>query len=268
MPSSDSHDHDLGLAHDLPLLERRAALGLVAAAGAAAWLWGSSPIRAAAAACVADPRETAGPFPADGTNMARGPTSNALASKAVVRSDIRSSFVGGSNATAVGVPVRMTLTLVDAGAGCRPLAGHVVYVWHCDAEGRYSLYDLPQESWLRGVQVTDAGGRVSFTTVFPGYYPGRYPHIHFEVFRNLASATNGRNGLLVGQLAMPREPSAAVYATRDYGNSAAAFAGSSIQADGIFRDNLPAQIAQQTLAMSGSPAAGYSATGTVGLLTG
>jgi protocatechuate 3,4-dioxygenase beta subunit len=38
------------------------------------------------------------------------------------------------------------------------------------------------ESYLRGVQVTDSNGQVTFTTIYPACYSGRWPHIHFEVF--------------------------------------------------------------------------------------
>jgi protocatechuate 3,4-dioxygenase beta subunit len=122
------------------------------------------------------PEETQGPYPGDGSN---GP--NVLSLTGVVRSDIRSSFAGLSG-TADGVPVTLVLTIVSA-SSCAPLAGRAVYLWHCDRPGRYSLYSsgVTNQNYLRGVQEADASGKVTFTTIFPGCYAGRWPHIHFEV---------------------------------------------------------------------------------------
>lgn len=293
--------HDLGLAHDLKtmtrLASRRRALGWFAGASGAAMLascdGGSSaamsasaggteasgatptPSPAATAAptpaatggsCVADPVETNGPYPADGTNISSGITSNVLTAANVVRSDIRSSFLGSSTATAAGVPVVLTLTLVDVNAACAPLAGHAIYLWHCDRDGKYSLYDLPAESYLRGVGVTDSNGRATFTTIFPGCYAGRWPHIHFEVFSSLANATGGRYARLVSQLAMPSAACGTVYnGASGYTASIRNFAGVSLSSDNVFGDNSSAQIAQQTPAMSGNIADGYTAVAVIGI---
>ena len=87
----------------------------------------------------------------------------------------------------------ITLTVANVNAACVPLAGYAVYLWHCDRTGNYSLYGTAAgESYLRGVQVTDANGRVTFTTIFPARYDGRWPHIHFEVFSTLSNALSGR----------------------------------------------------------------------------
>ena len=130
------------------------------------------------------PEETQGPFPGDGSN---GP--NVLGSTGVVRSDIRSSFAG-LNGTADGVPLSIVLTIVSAST-CAPLAGRAVYLWHCDRVGRYSLYSsgITNQNYLRGTQEADSSGRVSFTSIFPGCYAGRWPHIHFEVYPSLAGAS-------------------------------------------------------------------------------
>jgi len=163
--------------------------------------------------------------------------------------------------------VTFTITVVDANNGCAPLAGYAVYVWHCDAGGNYSLYTLPNESYLRGVQVTDANGQVTFTTIFPGCYSGRYPHIHFEVFSSLANATNGRSAVLISQFAMPASECNAAYATSTYSGSANNFANISIASDNVFGDNTTAQMAVMTPVMSGSVSADYSASATVGIAT-
>ena len=87
----------------------------------------------------------------------------------MVRQDITSSF-GTSASTAEGVPLTVTLTLLDNANGCIPLAGAAVYAWHCDRDGKYSMYDsgLENENYLRGVQEADANGQVTFKTIYPG----------------------------------------------------------------------------------------------------
>ncbi|MDR6790414.1 protocatechuate 3,4-dioxygenase beta subunit [Sphingomonas sp. BE138] len=228
----------------------------------------STPTPASSAGCVADATETNGPYPADGTNTSSGSTSNALTSVGIVRSDIRSSFLGTPTATASGVQMTLTLTIVNVNATCAPLSGYAIYIWCCDRQGNYSLYTLPAESYLRGVQVTDANGRVTFTLIVPGCYPGRWPHIHFEVFSSLASATSGRYASLISQLAIPTNVCNEVFAdTASYPSSATNLAriGTSPASDSLFGDNTAAQIVQQTLTMSGSASTGYTAAAIIGL---
>jgi len=165
------------------------------------------------------------------------------------------------------VLVKLTLTVVNVNAACAPLAGYAVYLWHCDRSGNYSLYGgAAGESYLRGVQVTDATGQVTFTTIFPACYDGRWPHMHFEIFSSLANATSGRYAVLTSQLAMPAAISTAVFAdTTTYPSSATRFARVSLSSDGIFGDNTAAQVAQQTPSFVGSPSAGYTATALIGI---
>src|SRR5204862_7546171 len=143
--------------------------------------------------CSTIPRETGGPYPGDGTN---GP--NALALTGIVRSVLRPSLAPASGA-AEGVPLTIKLTLVNTGGGCAPLSGYAVYLWHCDREGRYSMYTITDQNYLRGVQESDAGGTVTFTSVFPGCYPGRWPHIHFEIYRSAAQAVAGGGKVKISQ---------------------------------------------------------------------
>lgn len=218
-----------------------------------------------ATTCTADPAETAGPYPADGTNSSSGSTANALTVSGIVRSDIRASFIG-TTTVATGTRLSITLTVVDVNATCAPLANYAVYLWQCDRNGNYSLYSAPTESYLRGVQVTDAAGQVTFTTIVPGCYDGRYPHMHFEVFSSLTAATGGRYAVLTSQLAMPAALCNAVYAdTTLYPASATRFATISTSSDNVFGDNTTAQIAQQTPAFSGSVADGYTASAVIGI---
>lgn len=161
------------------------------------------------------PAEAAGPYPGDGSN---GP--NVLVEAGVVRSDIRTSF-GGFSGWADGVPTTIELTLVDTTKNCAPGTGMTVYVWHCDRAGNYSLYskDTLQENYLRGVQVADADGRVTFTSIFPACDAGSWPHIHFEVFDSLDSAVAGQNARLTSQIALPEDACKKVF---DYDKAYAA----------------------------------------------
>lgn len=95
--------------------------------------------------------------------------------------------------------------MVNTNQSCAPLAGYAVYLWHCTREGTYSMYStsLTGETFLRGVQQADANGQLSFTTIFPGCYDGRYPHMHFEVYPSLAAATTASNAVLTSRLTFP-----------------------------------------------------------------
>ena len=248
-----THDHDLGFSHDLPkMLGRRQMLTLLGAAGLSA-----TALPAAAAACVALPWETAGPYPGDGTNAKNGSTINVLTQQGVIRHDLRPSF-GAFTRKADGVQLDLQLALVGAD-GCTPLAGHATYLWHCDAEGKYSLYDVTDANWLRGVAVADADGMLSFTTLFPGCYDGRWPHIHFEIFTSIEAAVSGKEAILTAQIAMPEAEASAVYAAdARYPSGTENLSHISIATDNVFSDNNPAQIAQQTVTLTGSVEGGYS----------
>jgi protocatechuate 3,4-dioxygenase beta subunit len=298
VPPHQRDEHDLGLVHDLKHIEakrvaRRRALALLGSAGAAGMLaacgggGASAPATSATpppapppppppppptsgggqnGQCVQVAAETGGPFPADGTNSAPGGTSNVLPLSGVVRSDIRSNLIGAA-VTAAGVQLTLTLTLMNVNNNCAALSGYAVYLWHTDRDGNYSLYDVPAQSYLRGVQVSNASGQVTFVTVFPGAYAGRYPHMHFEVFTSLASATSGQFARLTSQLAMPPATCSDVYANAaGYAASVARFNQSTIATDGIFRDNSAAQNAAMTPTITGSISGGLTGTATIGLV--
>ncbi|MGH8945512.1 MAG: intradiol ring-cleavage dioxygenase [Acidimicrobiia bacterium] len=195
------------------------------------------------------PDETAGPFPADGSN---GP--NVLDDEGIVRADITTS-IGGSSGVAEGVPIGINLSIVDTANGSA-LPGAVVYLWHCTADGRYSIYEIENQNYLRGVQVADEAGRVGFTSIFPGCYAGRWPHAHFEVYSSLEEARAGSGSIKISQLALPQGDCEAVYADARYGNSAQNLSRLSLDNDGVFRDGWSDQLAT----MSGSPSEGYTAS--------
>jgi protocatechuate 3,4-dioxygenase beta subunit len=222
---------------------------------------------AAPASCVADPQETNGPYPSDGSNSVNGTISNILQASGVVRSDIRSSF-GTSTNTAAGVPLTLTLTLANTNASCAALAGYAIYIWCCDRAGNYSLYSsgVQNENYLRGVQVTDANGQVTFTLIYPGCYSGRWPHIHFEVYPSLATATSYTNRILTSQFAMPDAINTAVYnGATGYTSSITNYARITLASDNVFGDNTSAQIAAMTPTLAGSVTNGFTGTAVIGL---
>jgi len=188
---------------------------------------------AANATCDTIPEETAGPFPGDGSN---GP--NVLAESGIVRSDLRSSF-GSASGVAEGVPLTIKMLVEDKAKGCARLAGAAVYVWHCDREGRYSLYSqgVTNENYLRGVQVTDGAGLVTFSSIFPACYSGRWPHIHFEVYPSVDTATNSANTIATSQIALPQDACATVFETDGYSQSVRNLSQVSLTSDNVFGDD-------------------------------
>ena len=271
MADDDHDDHRHGLEFDLERLlqqrrGRRGVLALLGGGGVAAMVagYGGSAL-AEDAICIVDASETAGPYPGDGSNTARGSTSNILSESGVVRSDIRSSF-GVSTNTAAGVPLTLRIKIGDAGNACAALPGYAIYVWHCTQDGKYSLYTAPDENYLRGVQVAGEDGTVTFTTIFPGCYDGRWPHIHFEVYPSADVATDHRNAVLTSQFAMPAEACREVYdTTAGYEASIRNFARISIDSDNVFRDNSDAEMTMMTPALTGNSTDGYVAEVTVGV---
>jgi len=179
------------------------------------------------------PDETAGPYPGDGSN---GP--DALEQSGIVRGDLRSSF-GASSGTAEGVPINLELTITDIANGGIPFAGAAVYVWHCDREGRYSMYSdgVTDQNYLRGVQIADANGVVKYTSIFPACYSGRWPHIHFEVYPDQASITDAGNAIATSQVALPEATCNEVYAQTGYEASVSNLSRVSLTSDNVFGDD-------------------------------
>lgn len=281
----DDHDHDLGLQHDLGTLERRGLSRGIGRRGVLGVLGGLSVV--AVAGCADDstpassptassrsgggpggvmggdasvevaegeiPEETAGPYPGDGSN---GP--NVLTESGVVRSDITTSF-GSASGVAEGVPLTLRFKVYDlTGDDVEVMAGAAIYAWHCDRDGAYSMYDgaAVDENYLRGVQEADADGWVELTTIFPGCYAGRWPHVHFEVYESLDAATSASNKLRTSQLAFAQDVCETVYATSGYESSAANLSQVSLDSDGIFSDGYSLQMATT----KGSVTDGYTAT--------
>jgi len=283
--AGEIHDHDRGLLYDLGTMNRRRALGLLGGVGALAALAacstgtgttatgsststtssgtssssGSSSTSSASAdgTLTEVPDETGGPYPADGSNGV-----NVLDDSGIVRSDIRSSF-GSSTTTAAGVPLTIKLTVRDTSTGAVK-TGAAVYLWHCDREGQYSLYSraVTGENYLRGVQETDATGTVTFTSIFPACYSGRWPHIHFEVYSSVADATSSGPIVKTSQIALPQEACDAVYATDGYSASVGNLSQVTLQRDNVFGNDAGIH---QIATMSGNTSSGYTSALTVGV---
>jgi protocatechuate 3,4-dioxygenase beta subunit len=272
---NEIEDHDRGLVFDLrTLVDRRRALTLLGGlgvAGALAACSTSSPTTAGSAAAsgsasstagsgaalVEAPDETAGPFPGDGSNG-----QNVLDDSGIVRQDIRSS-IGSSTTTAEGVPLTIKLTVKDLSTSSA-LVGAAVYAWHCDRDGLYSMYSqgAEDENYLRGVQATDESGTATFTSIYPGCYAGRWPHVHFEVYSKVEDATSSGPIVKTSQIALPQAACEAVYATSGYEQSVGNLSRVSLQSDNVFGDDGGAH---QLATMSGSASTGYTAALTIGV---
>jgi len=260
----DSEHHDRGLQFDLAaLVGRRRLLGLFAGGVGAAALTAcglagrggssgsatSTTTAAGSSGTLSEtPEETAGPYPGDGSNGV-----NVLSESGIVRSDIRSSF-GSSTTTAPGVPLTITIQVVDQTGAAQ--AGHAVYLWHCDRDGKYSLYTVPNENYLRGVQETAGDGAVTFTSVYPACYDGRWPHIHYDVYPSLASATSASSKKATSQIALPRDVCQVVYATSGYEQSVSNLERVSLTTDMVFGDSWQTELGTVT----GDTTSGYSCT--------
>jgi protocatechuate 3,4-dioxygenase beta subunit len=180
--------------------------------------------------CAVTPTETIGPYPS-------------LAD--FFRSDIRE---GKS-----GTVLTLTLKVVDVGAGCAPVSGANVEIWHVDAAGNYSQYGTQTtQTFLRGIQTTNSSGEVTFTTIYPGWYQGRATHIHVEVTINGVSRK-------ATQIAFPESVNNTVHMSGAY--AARGANPMSNASDGIFADSLSSEL----VTPSGSAASGYSVTFQVGI---
>lgn len=182
--------------------------------------------------CTVTNSETEGPYPI------HEPSS-------LVKADIR-----GDRA---GVTLTVNITIRNKNTGCEAVDAAKVDIWHCDALGQYSEYgSLTSVSWLRGRQTTDADGLTSFTSIFPGWYSGRSPHIHVHVYDSA-----GRS-LLVTQIAFPDDLCRTVYTSAsDYISHGVH--DTLLASDSVFRDGYDNELAS----FDGSVADGYTLTHTI-----
>lgn len=128
----------------------------------------------------------------------------------LLRTDIRPNL-DGEGLAAAGIELELILKLAHAGRLPTPVTGAAVYVWHSDACGEYSVYGKNDTSYLRGIGVTGADGRVRFRSIYPGTYLGREPHIHFEVYPSLFAVDRPDACILRSRILFPKAVSGEVY---------------------------------------------------------
>ena len=178
------------------------------------------------------------------------------------RSNILSNLDGSETQT--GIAFTLNITVVDSENSCAPMQGVQVDIWHCNAAGVYS--DIAAESttgqtWLRGYQLTDANGLVSFTTIIPGWYSGRTTHIHLRLRSSYNEASSTSDGSNTTQVFFPQdlvdelETSVAPYASEGTNPTTNA-------ADRVYTDQTHGEM---LMTLTGSNSAGYSADVTISL---
>lgn len=195
--------------------------------------------------CILIPQETAGPYPLDLSK-----------NSSMFRQDITQGNTG--------IPLELTLTVVNVNNGCAPIPNARVDIWHCNKDGYYSGFSNQPgylgtksyvgETFFRGIQLTDSSGQAHFTTIYPGWYPGRVTHIHFQVFLNsVLSATS--------QMAFPETLNTTLNDTAPY--SAHGQNSTKNTNDNVFSDSSNTQYQIVTIAANDS--GGYDASLTVGI---
>lgn len=187
--------------------------------------------------CELSPSETAGPFPIK------------------TPSDLMKSNIVSDR---IGVALLFTLKVLNKSNDCNPLSGVYVDVWHCDAQGYYSEYgntalqqsDYTNAHFLRGRQITDSNGNASFISIFPGWYPGRAPHIHLEIL------DANEKSIKISQIAFPKAVCDDVYATASYQGEADTLNSK----DNVFNNSLTGNMADS---VTGNTTDGYTLLKTI-----
>lgn len=158
-----------------------------------------------------------------------------------------------------GTPLTIKVYIRNVNASCAVIKGAIVDIWHCDAAGNYSQYGGTQMqstnytsvNFLRGRQTTDANGMAAWTSIYPGWYSSRAPHIHVHVYNSSGTS------LLVTQIAFPEDVSKVVYAQGVYASKGQA--DTSNAKDNVFGDGVTNEMSTVT----GSVSAGYVLTHTI-----
>ena len=195
----------------------------------------------ATSGCNVAPTETEGPFPTHTPS-----------------SYVRSNITDGKT----GYALSINITITNSSASCAALAGALVDIWHCDAEGNYSEYggsgmqstNYTAVHFLRGRQTTNASGQVAFTSIFPGWYSGRATHIHIHVYN--AAGTS----LKVTQIAFPEAAGSAVLAVNGYAKGLSGYTYNN--ADNVFSDDTAGV---EIASVTGSTTAGFQLNMSIGV---
>jgi protocatechuate 3,4-dioxygenase beta subunit len=192
--------------------------------------------------CAATPAEEEGPYYWD-----------LSANSAIFRTDITEGKEG--------IPLSLTLTIVNSNNDCAVIPNARVDIWHCDKDGYYSEYDetgylgtedLTGKTFLRGIQITDGNGQVKFTTIYPGWYSGRVTHIHLEIYVS-------SNLKLTTQLAFPDTLTTEIYKTSLYSPHGENTLTN--ETDHVFSDSYETEL----LSITGDTTNGYTAAFKVGV---
>jgi protocatechuate 3,4-dioxygenase beta subunit len=137
---------------------------------------------------------------------------------------MRSVLVSGEEKNvSSGCPLELTLGLFRVeGSACMPLTGTQIDIWHADVDSIYSDVDsgffqqaaTTGKQFLRGYQLTNKEGVVSFKTVYPGWYGSRAIHIHFKV--RMPVSSGGSAYEFTSQMFFDETVNDAVMAMRSY----------------------------------------------------
>lgn len=194
-------------------------------------------------ACSVTNSETAGPFPT--ITPASLTTANIVSDRQ-------------------GIPLTINITVNNTNGNCTALQGAIVDIWHCDKDGYYSEYggtgmqsvDYTNVHFLRGRQIADANGLVTFNSIFPGWYNGRATHIHVHIYNASGSS------LLVTQIAFPEGSNSAtvqVNASTANGYTKGMTGYTYNASDNVFSDGVTNELAT----VSGSVANGFTLNHTI-----
>ena len=233
-------------------LGRGTAIGLLT--GAVGTFLGSRVLGASAeiggAACTTTPEGEIGPYFTDDSPAAFN------------RSAIVSNVDGSGRQP--GIPLTLHVRVSDTKASCGPISGAQIDIWHCNALGVYSgeaSEGTASQTWLRGEQLTDAHGMVTFRTIIPGWYQGRATHIHLRIRSKYGSASSTDDGSNTTQLFFPQAAIDTIH-TRFAPYSARGANPTTNAADHVYR---PQTGGRTELSLSGSASTGFIASAVIGL---
>jgi protocatechuate 3,4-dioxygenase beta subunit len=204
--------------------------------------------------CGTIPSETEGPYP---LNSAVG------SSTAQASSIYRSNIIGNDITDSNGVPLTLVLNIVNTNMSCQAISNAAVYIWHCDQSGEYSGYSSSQngyhsgKTFCRGIQVSGSDGKVTFQTIYPGWYVGRITHIHVAIYLNNNLSSRSK----VTQFGFPQDITKAIYNYSPYSAHGQNSSVASFSQDNVFSDGVTWQIAS----VVGNVDDGYTATINIGI---